>query len=168
MLPAALTVGGLMAVLTATATAAPPRLSTSGLGPVKIGMTLKQAQQRDRTVHTTGSTYACSFWSWNDLPVNGAMVTATRGTRLDLINLYSRGLRTTRNVQVGDSLTRLRRRYKTLRRSSHPYDKAQRYYAVRGSSRGRKTTLRFTVANQAITSIQLGTNDVIRTFYECA
>jgi hypothetical protein len=146
--------------------AANPRLAPTGLGRVHFGM------DRDRAEASLGAPIAeepgingCSFW---DLP-GGVTGTSFHG-RLGYILLAERGPRTTRGIEVGDGLTRLRHRYRGRLHGGRSGSLGAADLRLFTSDRtgGANYEIEFDVSGGKVAFISAGTRHTIETFGECA
>lgn len=86
------------------------RVSINGLGPIKIGMTERQAERAGQVSLTgDGSGPDCRYIYLNQGSVRADfMLSKSRIVRVDLVR---RGVRTTGDVRIGDSEASVRRRF---------------------------------------------------------
>lgn len=150
----------------AAAATGPPRLSPEGLGPVHFGMDVDQAEAAlGSSVEVDPGINGCSFWT---LP-GGAGGTAFGG-RLGYILLSEPGPKTTRNIEVGDGLARLRHRYRGHlhkgRSASLGAADLRLFSSVRRG--GATYELEFDILDGKVAFISAGTRHTIETFGECA
>jgi len=86
------------------------RVSVHGLGPIKIGMTERQAERAGQVSLTgTGSGPDCRYLFLEDGPIRADFM--LRKSRIVRVDLTKRGLRTTGDVRIGDSESSVRRRF---------------------------------------------------------
>jgi cutinase len=145
------------------------RLAPRGLGPVRFGMDVAQAESSlGAGIAVEEGINGCSFWT---LPgqAPGTQLIAFDG-RLGFVLLYARGPATTRGVKVGDGIDRLRHRY---RGKLHPGRSAslsgatQRLFVT--SRQGpAKYELEFDLYDGHVAFISAATKHTIETFGECA
>lgn len=145
------------------------RLSPEGLGPMRFGMDPRQAGDAlGAPVEVETGISTCSFWTVPGIK-QGTQVIARQG-RLAYILLYESGPRTTRGIQVGDGLNRLRHRYRGRLHSGRSASLAfadLRLFA--DEHRGGATyTLEFDIVHGKVALISAGTKHTIETFGECA
>ncbi|MEA2138286.1 MAG: hypothetical protein QOG56_1436 [Solirubrobacteraceae bacterium] len=86
------------------------RVSVAGLGPIKIGMTERQAERAGQVSLTgTGSGPDCRYLFLRKGTIQAdLMLNHGRIVRVDLVR---RGLRTTGDIRIGDSEASVRRRF---------------------------------------------------------
>jgi hypothetical protein len=143
-----------------------PRLSPEGLGAADFGMRVDQAESALGTpIEVAPSVGGCSFWT---LP--GGAEGIAFGGRLAYIGVGRRGIKTTRGVEIGDGLTRLRHRYRGRLhggRSGSLAGPAMRLFSTerRGDTR---YELEFVIFKGRVSGISAGTRHTIETFGECA
>jgi hypothetical protein len=145
------------------------KLSPSGLGPIRFGMKPAQASRAlGARISVEDGIYSCTFWK---IPGTrrGAQVIALK-VRLAYVLLYERGIATTRGVKVGDSLSRLRRRYrgKLHRGRSASLSGADRRLFVSKHENGTTYELEFDIDGGHIAFISAATRHVLETFGECS
>jgi hypothetical protein len=158
----------LLLVVCSGAGAAPrlPKLSPEGLGAAHFGMRVDQAESALSTpIEVAPSVGGCSFWT---LP--GGVEGIAFGGRLAYIGVGRRGIKTTRGVEVGDGLVRLRHRYRGRLhggRSGSLAGPVTRLFSTerRGDAR---YELEFDIDAGRVASISAGTRHTIETFGECA
>jgi hypothetical protein len=109
----------------------------------------------------------CAFWTIPALGAKGEMI--ARDGRLFYVEVFRRGIATTRGVQVGDSLSRLRRRY---RKALHPGRSAalgaEPPLFVTKTSGGTAFELQFEIDRGRVVGIAAATRHTLETFSECA
>ena len=110
----------------------------------------------------------CSFWTLRN-QARGTQLIAFGG-RLGYVLLYERGAATTRGVKVGDSVQRLRRRYrgKLHRGRSASLSAADRRLFATTHEGGAAYELEFDLNAGRIAFISAATKHTIETFGECA
>jgi hypothetical protein len=144
------------------------RLSPRGLGPIHFGMSRSQASAAlGSPVDADPGAHGCSSWSVPAAP-EGVSLTAFEG-RLAVALLYQRGPRTTRGIQVGDGVKRLRRLYRgDLRRGKSGSLSGADLHLFTDEVKGDATfTIDFQIVKKRIAFISAGTRHVIETFGEC-
>jgi len=165
--PVALGLVSLLAVLPATSSAAAaPRLSPEGFGPVHFGMNIHQAEAAlGDPIEVDPGINGCSFWT---LP--GDLSGTAFGGRLGYILLSEPGPRTTRNIEVGDGLARLRHRYRGRlhKGRSASLGAADLRLFNSESGGGAVYELEFNIVGGKVAFISAGTRHTIETFGECA
>ena len=163
---------GLIAVMlfansvAAGAAARAPRLSPEGIGPVRFGMNVDQAEAAlGSPVDAEPGINDCTFWTFP----GGAQGIAFGG-RLGYISLFRRGTKTTRGIEVGDGLTRLRHRYRGSLHKGRSASLGAADLRLFASSRhgGATYELEFDIVDDKIVFISAGTRHTIETFGECA
>ena len=143
-----------------------PRLSPEGLGPVHFGMDLDQAEAAlGSPVGADPGINGCSFWT---LP--GRAQAIAFGGQLGYILLFERGTKTTRGIEVGDGLARLRHRYRGQLHSgrSASLGAADLRLFADSHHRGATYELEFDIVGGKVILISAGTKHTIETFGECA
>jgi hypothetical protein len=156
---------------TAGAAAAAPRLAPDRLGPLRFGMTAEDMTTAlGQPVTRQPGAYGCSTFTVPGIEED-AQLLAIRGPRLQLVMVYARGIPTTRDVRVGDSLRKLRGRYGSRLKpaaAGNSLSAADAYYSVT-RRRGRATyVLRFTVFNSRVSFMDAGRRSDVLGFGECA
>ena len=137
------TAGLVVAVtLPAAASAAPvtqqSRITQSGLGSMRLGMTVDQAQRRtgqriQNTLFTPGDN-ACGIAQL--FPQSLGVNMQTTNLRITVINVSSPGISTRSGIEVGDRVPALRRAYGSrLRSEPNKYTPKARDYWVRFGNR---------------------------------
>jgi len=99
------------ALAQAPALTASSRASSGGLGPVKVGMTKRQAQRAARTalVYSGSDRRGCRYLVPRNRSIRAAfMLTNNRVARVDV---SVRGIATPSGIRVGDSEAAVRRRF---------------------------------------------------------
>ncbi|HEX6688490.1 MAG TPA: hypothetical protein VF085_07475 [Solirubrobacterales bacterium] len=145
------------------------RLSPSGLGPVRFGMDVAEADRAlGSAISVEDGINDCAFWTLPGMPA-GSQLIALRG-RLSYAILFKRATATTRGVRVGDSLRRLRHRYRGRlhrgRTASLGYAD-QRLFTT--THDGEATyEIEFDIVKGRVAFVSAGTRHVIETFGECA
>ncbi len=163
---------GLTALLTvppaSSSAAAAPRLSPEGFGPVHFGMNLHQADaslgipiEVDPGTNVNG----CSFWT-----LSGGVQAIAFGGRLGYISLSEPGPKTTRDIEVGDGLARLRHRYRGRLHDGRSGSLAGPEMRLFDTARlgGATYELEFDISGGKVALISAGTRHTIETFGECA
>lgn len=143
-----------------------PRLSPEGLGPVHFGMDVDQAEAAlGSSVEVESGINGCSFWKL----AGGAQAIAL-DARLAYVLLFERGTRTTRGIEVGDGLTRLRHRYRGQLHSGRSASLGAADLRLFASKHRGNTTyeLEFDIVGGRVAIISAGTRHTIETFGECA
>jgi hypothetical protein len=143
-----------------------PRLSPEGLGPVHFGMDVDQAEAAlGSPVGVDPGINGCTFWT---LP-GGAQGIAFGG-QLGYISLFRRGAKTSRGIEVGDGLTRLRHRYRGELHKGRSASLGAAHLRLFSSSRtgGATYELEFDIVHGKVAFISAGTRHTIETFGECA
>jgi len=87
------------------------RMSFSGVGPVRIGMTIREARQAARTAISMGGEVNPGCASDRFLPAHLGLSTLTISGRIASLSVSRRGVATQSGIRVGDSFARLRRTY---------------------------------------------------------
>jgi hypothetical protein len=154
------------AAAASSSAASTPRLSPTGLGPVHFGMDRDQAEASlGASIEEESSINGCGFWA---LP-GGVSGTAFDG-RLGYILLVRRGPRTTRGIEVGDDLARLRHRYRGRLHHgrSGSLGAADLRLFTSERSGGATYEIEFDVSGGKVAFISAGTRHTIETFGECA
>jgi hypothetical protein len=142
------------------------RLSPEGLGPVRFGMDVDQAEAAlGSPVLAEPGINDCTFWTFS----GGAQGIAFGG-RLGYISLFRRGTKTTRGIEVGDDLTRLRHRYrgKLHKGRSASLGAADLRLFASSHHKGATYELEFDIVGGKVAFISAGTRHTIETFGECA
>ena len=142
-------------------------LTMSGLGPVKIGMTVKQAEAaleaRLRMVEPNDTdSQACQYAEREDGRDRNVsyMIEGGQITRIDIVALdrgagHSMLVRTVAGIGIGATERAVRRAYGgSLVVKPHPYDDAAHYLEVYGP--GRKRALIFESGDGRVTSLRAG------------
>ncbi len=133
------------------------RVSINGLGPIKIGMTERQAERAGQVSLTgDGSGPDCRYIYLNQGPTRAEfMLSKSRIVRVDLVR---RGVRTTGDVRVGDSESSVRRRFAgRLRIQPTKYIEGGSDLEVRPRDRReRNRRLIFTTDGKKVVYIQAG------------
>jgi hypothetical protein len=143
-----------------------PRLSPEGLGPVHFGMDVDQAEAAlGSPVDAEPGINDCTFWT---LPGDAQGIAF--GGRLGYISLFRRGTKTTRGIEVGDGLTRLRHRYRGRLHKGRSASLGAADLRLFASSRNGDATyeLEFDIVHGKVAFISAGTRHTIETFGECA
>lgn len=147
------------------------RIAPDRIGPVVIGMAQDQVGSALGTVVTTNSSVnSCVFFGVPGLNGGTLQLLATAGARLDLILVNGPGIRSTKGIQVGSTLRRLRARYRgRLARAprGNNLSAADKFYWVR-SSAGSGNVLRFSVYNGRVSGMAAGPRSLVVNFGECA
>jgi hypothetical protein len=145
------------------------RLSPQGLGPLRFGMNAAQAERSlGAPIAVEDGINGCSFWTLpNQAP--GTQLVAFGG-RLGYILLFERGTATTRGVRVGDSIHRLRHRYrgKLHRGRSASLSGADRRLFATSRQGAATYELEFDLHAGRVAFISAATKHTIETFGECA
>lgn len=145
-------------------------VSALGIGPLRFGMTPRQASSAlGSNVRVLSHTYTCGFWNTPGLP-RGRLSLVSFGADERLTLAWpGPGLRTTRGIKVGDSLQKLHRRYRHLKKESaedlgvHDED----LFADQ-ISKGKVYTLMFSIYQRKVTFMSAGLKDTVRNLGECA
>lgn len=156
----------LLAASAAGAASRAPRLSPDGLGPVHFGMDADQAEAAlGSPVDAEPGINDCTFWTFP----GGAQGIAFGG-QLGYISLYRRGAKTSRGIEVGDGLTRLRHRYRGKLHKGRSASLGAADLRLFASSRNGDATyeLEFDIVDGKVAFISAGTRHTIETFGECA
>ena len=146
------------------------RLSALGIGPVRFGMTPRQAAAAlGAHVRVSSHVYACGFWAFPGLRSDTVqLVSLGAAERLALAWAGPR-VRTTRGITIGDSLARLRARYTDLKREQaedlglHDED----LFSDRVSG-GLRYTLMFSIYHRRVTFITAGRKTTVKGLGECS
>lgn len=86
------------------------RVSINGLGPIKIGMTERQAERAGQVSLTgNGSGPDCRYIYLNQGSIRAEFMLSN--SRIVRVDLRRRGVRTTGDVRIGDSEASVRRRF---------------------------------------------------------
>lgn len=145
------------------------RLAPQGLGPLRFGMDATQAERSlGGPITVEDGINGCSFWTLrNQAP--GTQLIAFGG-RLGYVLLYERGAATTRGVKVGDSVQRLRRRYRgeLHRGRSASLSGTDRRLFVTTHEGGAAYELEFDLNAGRVAFISAAAKHTIETFGECA
>ena len=153
----------------AAASHGPLRLSPQGFGPIHFGMDADAAEAAlGRPIEDNPSINGCGFWEAGGL-TNGVGLTTFEG-RLGYALLYKRGPKTTRGIEVGDGLNRLRHRYRGRLhrgRSASLGAADLRLFSSEHVS-GATYELEFDIVKGRVAFIGAGTRHTIETFGECA
>jgi hypothetical protein len=96
------------------------RLSVSGLGPIKVGMTMGDVERVTGRlpVKGYGDYSSCQIWTLPGAP--GLSLMRAYG-RLVRVEAFRRRWRTARGVRIGDSASKVFRRYGVVHTKPHPY-----------------------------------------------
>jgi len=128
------------------------RVSTSGLGPLKIGMTLAQAERATgRRISPREGNGDCAYGVLHPVRLGVQMLT-TRG-RIAVVYVSRRGIATRSGARVRDTPRRLRAIYgPELVPVRQFYNPPERGYEIRDGNR----KVRFGVSEGRVTSISAG------------
>jgi hypothetical protein len=110
------------------------RLSKNGLGPLRVGLTVRQIE--DRTGYSLKSSYGsrpCRIMTLSGAPEGLSLMFAYG--KLVRVDVFRRPWRTRRGIRVGMKGSAVRRRHPNLRVTRHPYTPAGRYLIVGGKPR---------------------------------
>lgn len=110
------------------------RLDKNGLGPLRMGLTVRQIE--DRTGHQLEVSYgqrSCRIYNMTGVPEGLSLMFAYG--KLVRVGVYRRPWRTRRGIRVGMKGSTVRRRHPNLRVARHPYTPAGRYLIVGGKPR---------------------------------
>ena len=110
------------------------RLSSRGLGPIRVGMRVSDVERiTGRSMFKGYGEYAsCQLWSLSGAP--GLSLMRAYG-RIARIEAYRGRWRSNRGVRIGDSEAKVRRRYRGVRAEPHPYVPPGKYLIVGGARR---------------------------------
>ena len=144
------------------------RITQHGIGPLRIGMTLDQAQKR------TGQTIehqrfdpasdACGIGRL--LPADLGVMMTTTDRRIAVLSVSERGIATRRGIRVGDTARDLRRAYGSrLRSRVNKYDPRARDFVLRF---GNRKMIFWTDAKRVIRQIDGGRKPEIDYVEGCA
>jgi hypothetical protein len=147
------------------------RLSTAGLGPVKVGMTVRQAQRAGRkSLVADGQAFAgCRYVRPRDRRIRASFM-VIRG-RIARVDVWRRGIRTVSGLRVGDAESTVRRRFRgRLRISRHVYEPGGHYleFVPRDAGERRLRMVFETSARHRITYIRAGRLPAVRYVEGCA
>jgi hypothetical protein len=174
---------GLVAATVLTLAAASPaasaeglagaRLSPLGLGPVRVGMTPEQASQAAGITFDVGAPdeHGCVDWPTPGLAPYSAQLLSFAGDRtLGLVLLMNRRVATTRGVRLGDSVRKLRRRYRHHLRhgSTASLGGGSEFLFYDRRRNGVTYTLEFGLYKGKVSAMTAATRHTIKTFGECA
>lgn len=142
------------------------RITTAGVGPIRIGMTADQARRAAGRRITVSGEVSPGCASGRLYPRRfGVSFLLTRG-RIQRIYIARRGIATKSGVRVGDSTARLRRIYgKRLVVRPGPYSRRDRLYELRFGNR--KVTF-FSIRNRRVNDISTGRKPEIDYIEGCA
>ena len=110
------------------------RLSARGLGPIRIGMTIREIEEvtgRDM-LHGYGDYSSCQQWSLAGIPSLSLMRAYGRLARIEA---WRGRWRSSGGIRIGDSAAKVRRRHRVVRTEPHPYTPPGRYLITGGSRR---------------------------------
>jgi len=154
----ALTIAGLLpAVASATPVSSTSRITQNGLGSIRLGMTVDQAQRRtgqriQNNLFTPGDD-ACGIAQLS--PQSLGVTMQTTNSRIWVINVSGPGISTRSGISVGDTIVALRRAYGSkLRSGPNKYTPGIRDYWVTFPN-NRKIKF-YTSAKRTITQISSG------------
>lgn len=145
------------------------RLSPQGLGPIHFGMNAATAERAlGSAISVEEGINGCAFWSVTGMDA-GSQLLALHGS-LAYALLFQRGTSTTREIEVGDSLSRLRHRYRSKLHGgrSASLSGAEKRLFVTKHEGDATYEIEFDIANDRVAFISAGTQHVIETFGECA
>ena len=146
------------------------RVSTAGLGPVKIGMTKARAERAGgvRLVRMGPALGACSYVRPRDRSIRASFM-MIRG-RVARVDVGRRGIRTVSGFRVGDRGRAVRKRFAgQLRVTRHEYDPKGRYLEVVPRDRSeRDRRVVFETDGRRVTSIRAGRLPEARYVEGCA
>jgi len=147
------------------------RLTPDRLGPITFGTTLEQASSElGDTLEAEPSVNGCVYFGLPGPLRYSATLLASRGVELDLIIVGRRGIQTSRGIRVGDSLRRLRHKYRRrLAVAPRGYDLsgATTFYWVH-STVNAGYVLRFGLYRGRVTEMTAGRRALVVDFGECA
>jgi hypothetical protein len=157
------------------------RLSPLGLGPIRFGMTLDQAEAASGLqIKVTPSVNDCGYWSVPGVP-GSPLTGASLGSIVETggaatIALPEKGYVSDTGIRAGDTLQKLRTTYlgklHEVQTGNGGYAKLaktiQAEYAVDETEGGRKYTLDFMVENGLVVEMQAGPWDILHDWTECA
>lgn len=110
------------------------RLSKNGLGPIRVGMTIRQIEERTGLTAERGyGRRSCQTWTVTG--VTGGIGLMTAYGKLVRVDVYRRPWQTKRGIRVGMKGSEVRRRHPNLRVARHPYVPPGRYLIVGGKPR---------------------------------
>lgn len=140
------------------------RVTTFGLGPLKIGMTVQRAERVvGHPIHRTVFNAPC-FTARIPPTRLGVWVLGT-GSVIGRIDVIKRGIATRSGIRVGDSVARLRRIYRgQLHARPNFYARSKTDYVIRD---GRRKVVFFT-NNRKVTSYSTGRAPEINYVEGCA
>ncbi len=146
------------------------RISTSGLGPVDVGMTRAQAERAGgvRLVFESGAIGDCRYAR----PRGGAVRASFMftGRRIARVDVARRGIATPSGIRVGDREATVRRRFAgPLRITRHEYRPGGRYLEfVPRDRRERNRRVIFETDGRRVTHIRAGRLPEVRYIEGCA
>ena len=109
------------------------RLSRNGFGRLKVGLTRAKIERRaGRSLRFVYNTGPCAIWTIRG--ARGLSVMTTRG-RLARVYIGTGAWRTSRGIGLGDSESKVRSRYSSIRTQPHQYEPGGQYLIVRGRYR---------------------------------
>jgi len=143
-------------VASAGVQAEPWQLGMRGLGPLRIGMTVRQVERRagivfDKTEPSARPGESCQDWS---LPHHPGVSTMFIDGVLQRIDVMKPGVATAKGVTVGAPVARVMRAYPGIDIAPDAYDDRERYLTV--MSPDRLSALRFNTSAGKVSSFHAG------------
>jgi len=164
--------GCLLAVLPAAANArvtARSKLSTAGLGTIKVGMTKAQAERAGgiRLVYQGPAMHGCRYIRPRNRYIRASFM-LIRG-RIVRTDVWRRGIRTVSGVRVGDSEASVRRRFAgRLRITPHAYTNGRYLEFIPRDRVDRNRRVIFETTNGRVSAMRAGRLPEVRYIEGCA
>ena len=128
------------------------KIRFDGIGAFKVGMTQKQADRAAGTVYYVKSRVgSCVYWDFGPPNTGKGPYLRFHKGKLRYVDTGRKQFATKRGVEVGDSVRKVRRRYKRLHRRA---DLGGGYELLARRGKGR---LIFTIVNKKVSRIAGGT-----------
>ena len=110
------------------------RLDKNGLGPIRVGMTVREIEERTGLgLEPSYGQRSCRIWNVTGVPEGLSLMTING--KVVRVAAYRRPWRTRRGIRVGMKGSAVRRRHPNLRVARHPYTPRGRYLIVGGKPR---------------------------------
>jgi len=109
------------------------RLSKHGFGPIRVGLTIRQVEERTGLdAEPSYGSRPCRIWFLNGVSGVGLMTANGKVVRVDV---YRLPWRTKHGIRVGMKGSTVRKRHPNLKVARHPYTPRGRYLIVGGKPR---------------------------------
>ena len=148
----------------ANASAADWSLRMDGLGPLRIGMTFKQANAGlGNRLTRAPEGNECRYIA---VPGHSGVALMFDDGRLQRVDVGSRSVRTAKGIAIGDPVSRVMRAYPGVEASAHKYVDGEQYLTVPGPRQ--RYGLRFETAQGKISKFYGGTYAAVQLVERCS